>query len=100
MRVDAIELPALVSADGSTLLTAGGRPHVGPVGAFAGAPPLDIPTGHVVTGPLASTASGSIVAAVVDGPAGGRSVMTFDGRSGARLGTYELPPRVRRASAG
>jgi hypothetical protein len=39
------------------------------------------------------TTSGSIAAVVVDGPAGERSVMTFDGRSGVRLGTYEVRPR-------
>jgi WD40 repeat protein len=87
-----VEQPAAVSADGSTLVMGGSRPRVGAISSMASAASLELSVDEIVTGPVALTADGTAAAAVVDPQPFGRHIVTFDGRTGAVLGTIEIRP--------
>ena len=83
-----VELPAVVSADGSTLLMAGTRPRVAAVASISNASALDVSPELPITR-LALSPTGTI-AAVLTGTLGGQRVVTFDGRTGAVRETIEI----------
>ena len=85
-----VDGPAVVSGDGSTLLTARGVPRVGPISSIGSAVPLEITTEQVVVGPLALSNDGSAAAAVVDTLESERAVVTFDGRTGEVQRTIQI----------
>jgi WD40 repeat protein len=89
------ELFSVVSNDGSTFLTTGPPPRVGPVGSGGAGAPLELaPTAIIATG-VALSADGSIAALEVyedDASPDLSTVRTFDGRTGRARAAIELEP--------
>jgi WD40 repeat protein len=90
LELPGVELPAVVSADGSTLVMAGSRPRVGPVASIDRAAALDVPPDLEILRAPALTPTGGI-AAIVGRRGIDRLVLTFDGRTGAVRDTIEIP---------